>query len=113
MKLLMRMVQRVEAQVRQVRRRKSRPKREPVGIVWVSDDAGPDVAPGDDVVEDVYVEEGDPPEWHMRPRARRDDADLGDVYGAGGELLGRVVEIEGSLVTWEAIGGGEAAGAAS
>ncbi len=75
----------------------------PVGIVWTGDTQELDRAAlpeGARVVEDAHVVEVDPPEWRMVERVARGPEDRGDVYDSAGELLGRVVGISGSLVTW-------------
>lgn len=46
------------------------------------------------------LEPGPPPElWTVRERVTLDPQDLGDVYGLAGELVGRVVAIDGALIT--------------
>jgi hypothetical protein len=71
------------------------------GVVWTSDHehyAG-ELQPGERIVSDVHIGEdyGGAQEWTLRDRPARDDEDLGDVY-QGGELVGKVERVEGSLV---------------
>jgi hypothetical protein len=81
-----------------------RQAREPMGIAWVTD--WPKAEPGADLVEDVHVHrEGVIDEWTLTARAARDPGDLGDVYDAGGAIIGRVTKREKTLLEWEPLEG--------
>jgi hypothetical protein len=76
---------------------------------------GRELEPGEMLARDLYFLERDEG-GELRPwvrgveRATFDACDLGVVYGPGGEVLGRLVEMDGSMLTWErAAGRGECA----
>jgi hypothetical protein len=75
--------------------------------VWSRDDlriAG-GLDPGELVAVDMYVlaPEGESPAAvRMVERVTLDASDLGFVYDAAGALVGRMTEVDGSLVAWEA-----------
>jgi hypothetical protein len=73
------------------------------GIVWTIDHehyAG-ELQPETRVVSDVHIGEdyGGAQAWTLRDRPARDDEDFGDVF-KGGELVGKVERVEGSLVVY-------------
>jgi hypothetical protein len=90
-----------------------------VGLVWSCDESlvlgG--LGPGELVARDVYFLEGGGaalgPWVRVVERLTADVADLGFVYGPGGELLGRVVELDGSMITWRPAVASESSPAAS
>ena len=60
---------------------------------------------GELVAVDMTVlapEGGAPAAVRMVERVTLDRCDLGFVYDAGGALVGRMVDLDGSLLTWEA-----------
>jgi hypothetical protein len=73
------------------------------GVVWTTDHEKYAAAlqPGERIVSDINIGEnyGGAETWTLRDRPARDDEDLGDVY-QGGELVGRVEWVEGSLVVY-------------
>lgn len=76
-----------------------------VGLVWSDCEQLPcdmwELQPGQAV--DVYDlgELGGVPRWKLIARPAREAGDLGDVYGEGGEVVGRVVRVSGQLVEVE------------
>ena len=76
-----------------------------VGVVWTQQEETVDaeaLAPGEYIAVDVTVLGCDPPMWRLRERVTAEADDLGDVYeDATGRAIGRVVGIEGTLITWE------------
>jgi hypothetical protein len=79
-----------------------------VGLVWTRDEAlvDRDLEAGEyvacDVRRVVSIGEGGELLWCVRleERVTRDRSDLGFVYGPGGEVAGRVVALDGSLISW-------------
>jgi hypothetical protein len=53
------------------------------------------------IVSDVHIGEdsGGAQAWTLRDRPARDEEDFGDVF-KGGELVGKVERVEGSLVVY-------------
>ncbi len=94
-----------------------------VGVVWSAHEARIDasgLAAGEYIAADMrYLDS--PPEAGepARPlcgefvsvteRVTRDSNDLGNVYGATGEVIGRVTELDGSLVIWKPVVSGPVA----
>ena len=87
-----------------------------IGLAWSERDERVDVAqlePGEYIAVDVHVLGEACPEvdrWLVRERITRDSRDLGWVLDAAGEVVGRVAEISGSLLTlrYEAVPGAAA-----
>jgi hypothetical protein len=78
-----------------------------VGIVWSRDDVRVVRAlePGELVAVDMTILEPageSPAAVRMVERVTLDPCDLGFVYDAGGAVIGRMTELDGSLLTWEA-----------
>jgi hypothetical protein len=73
------------------------------GIVWTSDHERyvGELQAGDRIVSDVHIHEEceGAQAWTLRDRPARDDDDFGDVF-KGGELVGKVERVEGSLVVY-------------
>ena len=96
---------------------------EPVGLVWSRRESnlaeGYEFATGEHLAVDVYEEEqpgGElPPSRRIVERATTDPEDLGQVYGAAGELVGRVCEVKrgGHLLRMEYFEGQQGATAAT
>ena len=81
-----------------------------VGIVWSRDDLRitRELEPGELVAVDMHVvvPEGEAPAAvRMVERVTTDVSDLGWVYDAAGAVVGRMTEVDGSLVAWEACAG--------
>jgi hypothetical protein len=79
----------------------------PVGLVWSRDESLFDglLEPGEYIARDMRVlapevEGGTPAVVRMEERVTRDANDLGWIYGAAGAVVGRVTELNGSLVSW-------------
>lgn len=76
-----------------------------VGVAWSDTDERVDVAQmrvGEYVAADVHIL-GEAcagvPQWLIRERFTTDSCDLGWVVDAGGDVVGRVVAMDGSLLT--------------
>lgn len=79
-----------------------------VSLVWSSDEVVVDLAqlrPGEYVATDVTIEERleGVSIWRTRERLTCDVRDLGNVYDVDGELVGRIVAIDGPMVEWRPI----------
>ena len=72
-------------------------------IVWTTDHEhyGGELQPETRIVSDVHIGEDfeGAQAWALRDRPARDDEDFGDVF-KGGELVGKVGRVEGSLVVY-------------
>ena len=77
----------------------------PVGLMWTSQESrvdGESLAEGEWVAVDLYLgDELDGVQYvRLVERATWQDTDLGWVYDGEGARVGRVVELDGSLLTW-------------
>lgn len=77
----------------------------PVGLAWSNCDARVDAAqllPGEYIAADVHVLANACPgveDWSILERITCDAGDLGFVYDGAGARVGRVVAMDGSLLT--------------
>lgn len=82
-----------------------------VGIAWSAGEERvypEELLDGEYIASDIQLDAGavvagvmrsdPPPEWKVRDRVTTDAADLGTVRDAAGEIVGRVVGLDGSMV---------------